>query len=98
VTFDVATSNGSAVAPDDYIELARSRTISAGDTDVVVNVEVVGNLRFELDKTFFVILDNVTNATPGNSVATVTIVDDDPQRVISDVPIEPGNNLRTQLR
>ena len=78
VSFNVSTSNGSAVAPNDYVDIVNGvGTISATATVGTVSVQVVGDTRFELNESMFVIIDQPVNATLGNSVGELTIKNDD---------------------
>ena len=88
VTFRVSSSNGAAEAGADFTDLQGNRTMDPGDILKFVTVQVVGDLRFEPDENFFVIIDNPTNAVLGNSVAEVTIINDDPILVPNEGPID----------
>ncbi len=74
------TVNGTAVAPGDYTAAsAQTATIPAGQPSVTVNIPVVGDLLFEDDEVFHVILQNpTTGVTVGDGDATVTIKNNDP--------------------
>lgn len=78
VSFDIATANGTAVAPGDYT--ARSltgRTIPAGSSSYTFTVQVHGDTDVEADETFFVNVSNVTGATLLDAQGTGTILNDD---------------------
>ena len=78
VTFDYATTDGSATAIDDYIAIDDSAVISAGDLSTTITVGIVGDTEVEADETFRIVLSNLsTNAVASADVATVTIVNDD---------------------
>jgi hypothetical protein len=81
VTFKVSTSNGGAAAGSDYTDLGvnASGTIPAGSTSTQVGITILGDLRFEIGtENFFVIIDAPTNATLGNSVGEIVLLNDDP--------------------
>ncbi len=97
VTFDIATSDVSAIAPSDYIAKAlTAQTIAAGATsytfDVVINGDTVG----EPDENFRVTLSNPLNAVIADGQANGTIVNDDalPLAKIHDVQ---GNGATTPI-
>ena len=74
VTFNIATSNGSAVAGSDYT--ARSETgryLDAGRTRLVFEVPVLGDTSPELNESFNVTLSAVSGAAlvVGNAVGTI---------------------------
>ncbi|MBN8738699.1 MAG: hypothetical protein BGP24_12270 [Lysobacterales bacterium 69-70] len=78
VGFDIATSNGSATAPSDYV--ARSltaQTIPAGASSYTFDVVINGDTQAEPDETFLVSLSNPLNATISRAQATGTIINDD---------------------
>ncbi|MDH3452263.1 MAG: hypothetical protein OEN20_07560, partial [Gammaproteobacteria bacterium] len=66
ITFDYATSDGSAIAGEDYVAAAGSGTITAGSTQTTLTVDVVGDvdshLAFgnEADEFFTMTLSNVS--------------------------------------
>jgi serine protease len=78
VTFNVATSNGSAVAGSDYS--ARSQTgryLDAGRTRQVFDVPILGDTSAEGHETFTVTLSGVSGAVLSGASATGTILNDD---------------------
>ncbi len=77
VSFDVATSNGSAQAGSDYTSVGKSRFLDAGRTRVVVEVMVNGDTSVEPDENFTVTLSNVVGAAVIDATATGTISNDD---------------------
>ena len=81
-TVSYATSDDTAVAPDDYAETSGTLTIAAGDTEGTISVPVVDDAVDEEEEESF----TLTLSAPGNAVlaggaeqvtATGTIVDDD---------------------
>ena len=77
ITFDAATSNGSATAPSDYASVAASVTIPAGTVSVQVPVTIKGDDLDEATETFSLTLSNPSNAQLGDAVGEAAIVDDD---------------------
>jgi predicted extracellular nuclease len=78
VTFDIATSDGSAQAPDDYTSAALTGvTIPEGDSTYPFDVAVNGDTTVEPDETFSVDISNVTGFDQGDTHAVRTILNDD---------------------
>ena len=97
VTFDIATSNGSATSPSDYV--ARSltaQTIPAGASSYTFDVVINGDTQAEPDETFLVTLSNPLNAAISRAQATGTLINDDalPLAKIHDVQ---GNGAATPI-
>jgi hypothetical protein len=98
VTFDYSTSNGSAVAPQDYVEVVDgSGSLVAHSVETTVLVTLKSDDFPELDKNLFIIIDNPTNAVLGSSVHEMTILNDDdftdPFDPFDDIlePVSPGD-------
>jgi predicted extracellular nuclease len=89
VTFDIATSDGTATASSgDYV--ARSvagATIPAGSTSYSFPVTVNGDTNFEPDETFAVDVTNVSGATvaDGHGIGTIRNDDEAPPVPIHDI-------------
>jgi len=78
VTFDIATSDGTATAGSDYVaKTLTSQTIPAGSTSYTFDVVVNGDRAFEANETFNVTVSNVTGAAVGDGAAVGTITNDD---------------------
>jgi hypothetical protein len=78
VTFDIATSSGSASSGTDFI--ARNlpgRLLDAGRTRWRFEVQVVGDANAEADESFQVSISNVAGAALVDGMATGTIINDD---------------------
>lgn len=78
VTFDIATSNGSAVAGSDYV--ARSQTgryLDSGRARQLFEVAILGDTLPEADEVFYVTVSNVNGAALADGSAIGTIVNDD---------------------
>jgi hypothetical protein len=78
VRFDVASASGTAASGTDFVAVAQAgRTLDAGRTSQVVNVDVLGDATVESDEAFTITLSNVSGALAGDLVATGTILSDD---------------------
>ncbi|MFT3807111.1 Calx-beta domain-containing protein [Arenimonas sp.] len=99
VTYNIATSNGTATAGSDYVAASLTgQTIPAGSTSNTFTVLINGDTAEELDETFNVTLSNVSGASIGDGVAVGTIVNDDlPVVMIDDVSIVEGNSGTKQM-
>jgi uncharacterized repeat protein (TIGR01451 family) len=102
VTFTRATADGTAMLADnDYLQLAvAGGSIAAGQTNLPIEVQIVGDTTFEGDESFSLNLTNIVNALPAGApviegmlpglTGTGTIEDDDQQptttTIISDDP------------
>ncbi len=94
VTVDYATQDGTATAADeDYVESSGTLTFVAGDTSMVISVEINDDMADEEDESLTVILTNATaDAEIGVGTATITIEDND------DSPPDPPENLAAEER
>ena len=98
-TFDITTSDGTAVGGSDYTPLTQHFDIPAGSSgSYQIHVDVLGDRQFEADETFNVTLSNVTGgATFTDNQAVGLIQNDDPDLTgapslsIGDVTITEGN-------
>ncbi|MFZ5878110.1 MAG: ExeM/NucH family extracellular endonuclease [Chloroflexota bacterium] len=100
VTFDIATSDGTATDADNDYEpnSATGVTIPEGGSSTTFNVTVNGDTTFEADETFTVSLSNVTGATVATGTGTGTIQNDDvapPNLSIANVTLAEGNTGTT---
>lgn len=78
VTVSGSTSNGTALAGQDFVSLAQRRvTFLPGQVATNVSVLVLGDPQIEPDETFFVQLSSSSNAVVAGSSAQGTIVTDD---------------------
>lgn len=70
VTFDIATSDGTAIAPEDYASVSvTGATIAAGDSSYTFTVQVNGDTEVEPDESFTVTAGNFT----GDGVIATTV-------------------------
>lgn len=98
VTFDIATSNGTATAGSDYTSRGQSRIIDAGRTTVPFEVAVLGDNVAEPDETFNVTLANVVGATIADGTAVGTIGNDDALVTPGVEPQAIGGKAASDLR
>jgi hypothetical protein len=98
--FDVnfATSNGTAIAGEDFAAASGVVRFAAGETTKTVSVTINGDTKFEANESFNVNLSNATNgATIADAIGVGTIQNDDIQAVagsvsINDMAIAEGNS------
>jgi hypothetical protein len=98
VTVGYTTTNGTAIAPDDYTANSGTLTFAAGVTQQQVTVVVQGDdLDEGTSENFTVDLSGATNATISDTQGVGTITDDDaaPSLSIDDVTVTEGNTGST---
>jgi CSLREA domain-containing protein len=78
VTVQYATANGTATAPSDYTATSGTLTFPANTPTLTqaITVQVKGDTLFESNETFFVNLNNPTNATLADGQGIGTILND----------------------
>lgn len=81
VTVAYATSDGTALAGEDYAATAGTLTVPAGNTEMAIVVPVTADPRPEHDEQFTLALSELVNAEFADAQATGTIIDDDTERV-----------------
>ena len=91
VTVQFATADGTAREGSDYRTTSGALTFASGETKKTISVPVIGDTAIERDETLVVRLSKPTNATLGTDHATVTIENDDADRV---KPVLSGLALR----
>ena len=69
VTFNYATSNGTAIAGSDYVAASGMATIPAGATSVVIQISLLANAPPSTNKTFTL---TISNASGGLAIARAT--------------------------
>lgn len=89
VAIDWATSDGSAVADDDYTADDGTVSFEPGETTASIRVSVAGDRMDEEDETFTVMLEAASGAELAGAMASVTIEDDDDPPMVS---IADGNS------
>ena len=77
ITVQVATADGTATAPGDYVSHSDTVALQPQQQRACFTVTLVDDAEAEGDETFTVTLSNPVNATLGMPVATFTIVDND---------------------
>jgi hypothetical protein len=77
-----ATTNGTAVAPDDYAAASGTLTFAKGETTKQVSVTVVADSLTEGDETFSLALRPPSTPTCPTRTGTATIRDDDTAAVV----------------
>jgi cysteine-rich repeat protein len=94
VTYNIATSNGTATAGSDYVASSlNGETIPAGQTTRSFVVTINGDTTAEANETFNVTASAVSGATVGDGAAVGTISNDDtPALSIADVATAEGNS------
>ena len=94
-TVSYATSDGTAVASDDYEEVTGTLTFEPGESIRTVSVPLVEDDREEPSENFAIVLSSATNATIDIATADGTILDDDgtPQLSIADAAGGEGSVL-----
>jgi hypothetical protein len=83
VTFTWAAQTETAVSASDFAASSGTGMIPAGSTTTTLSVPVLADTLDEPDETFTVQLSNVTGAQPVRDLGRATIVDDDPEPVVS---------------
>jgi len=79
VGVDVVTSDGTAIANDDYQSLSRTLTFADGETSKSLRVFINNDLDYTGDRTFNLTLSEPTGGvTIGTPTVEVNIIDDDP--------------------
>lgn len=77
VTVDYATADGTATAGTDYNAASGTLTINPGFLTGTITVDVLGEVAFEPNETFFVDLTNPASATIADPQGVGTITNDD---------------------
>jgi chitinase len=94
VTYNIGTSNGTAIAGSDYVSRSlASEAIPAGQTSRTFTVTVNGDTALEPNETFGVTISGVAGATVFDGFAVGNIINDEgPTLTIADVAIAEGNS------
>jgi uncharacterized repeat protein (TIGR01451 family) len=94
VTVDFFTSNGSALAGNDYTATNGTLTFPPGILQATVNVPVIGNNVYEPDITFFLNLTNAFNGIIRNAqgIGTITSPNPIPCLSIGDLSVVKGSS------
>ncbi len=99
ITFNVSTSDGTAVDGTDYKGGNVQVTFQAGESSHQIGIPIAGNTLHENNRTFFLHFSSPQNAILSRNQAVVTIVDNDPLPTISvdPVTVNEGNSGVTTL-
>jgi chitinase len=97
VSVNFTTSDGTAIAGNDYQSTSGTLTFAPWETLQPVTVLVNGDRTVEPHETFFVNLSSATNATIADGEGVATIVDDEPRVSISDVTRTEGKKGKPNL-
>jgi hypothetical protein len=97
VSFDWATTAGTATVGVDYVAASGSKTMAAGLTNTTVGITVNGDVVDEANENFGITLSTPGNATIGDGSGVATITDDDaaPTLSVNDVSVTEGNTGTT---
>jgi len=92
VTFEYATSNGDAIAGQDYSSKTGLVTIAAGDQIATVSIDSLEDLIDEDSEAFNLILSNVSGATLKSTSVNLVLNDNDdaPEVSILDTTVSEG--------
>ena len=83
VTADYATSDGTAVAGDDYTSTSGTITIPAGSTTATITIPITDDALYEGSENFSVVLTNITGVGSGTTTITVKLVDAEAAPILS---------------
>ncbi len=97
VTFNFATSDGTATAGSDYVSTSlAAQSIPAGSLSKTISVPVNGDTVFEADEVFYGNISAASGATISDAQGVGTILNDDvataPSLSIADVAVAEGNS------
>src|SRR4051794_24889086 len=79
VEFDYTTVDGSATAGQDYKAMSGHLTIPPGGTIYGDAIPINGDMTYEPDEDFTIVVSNPKNATLATTSSKVTLVNDDPR-------------------
>ncbi len=77
ITFNYTTSDGTAKSGSDYVAKSGSATITAGQFFTDLQISSVQNSLYEKAETYAVSISGAQGATISNSIATITLNDDE---------------------
>ena len=95
IQVDYATSDGTALAGNDYSETRGTLTFAPGEISKSVGVTVNGDTLHEVEETFLLTLSNPVNAalgTPSQGTGTISNDDAAPTLTINDAAVTEGNS------
>jgi large repetitive protein len=99
VTVDYATGAGTATSGADYVATSGTLTFTPGETNKMINVNVIGDLVAEPDESFQVNLSNGVGALLTDASGLGTIIDDEavPAVSVNDASVQEGNGGSANL-
>ena len=77
ITVEYATSNGSAIAGEDFVNISGTLVFTPGEFIKLVLVDIIGDTKDEPNETLTLTLSNPVNAPLGDDIGVGTIIDDD---------------------
>jgi hypothetical protein len=99
VNISYTTQDGTALAGTDYTPISGVLTIPKGITQATLTVPVIGNTVDQLNRTFSMVLSNISGAAFANGqsteTGTATILDDDGPAITIDDQSAPEGNTGT---
>ncbi len=100
ISVNYTTADGTATAGSDYTTASGALTFSAGETQKVINVSVIGDTADEPDETFLVQLTTTAAVDLIDAEAVGTIADDDGFSALSvdDATVSEGNSGTTAMQ
>jgi hypothetical protein len=83
ISLGYETTDATAVSPSDYVAASEALTLLPGETSKTIQISTVSDALDEENELFFLRLVSAENASPRMSLATGTILDDDPAPTLS---------------
>ena len=96
VTVNYRTENGTAEAGSDYQTSSGVLGFEPGQTAQMVPVALFGDTLFEIDETFFVVLDGATGAVLADARGRGTIRNDDRRAPPAEITIQGDGEIETR--
>ena len=99
VTVDYATGGGTATSASDYEATSGTVTFTPGETNKVIDANIIGDLVLEPDESFQVNLSNPVGASLIDASGLGTIIDDEgaPAVSVNDASVQEGNGGTANL-
>jgi len=101
IGIDIATTDGTAIAGEDYTARAETITVPAGTASFPIAIAVSGDVDIEDDETLTLTLSNPVGVTVQTASATGTIVNDDvtnpSELTISNATLDEGDSGRSEM-
>ncbi|MCB0116175.1 MAG: DUF11 domain-containing protein, partial [Caldilineaceae bacterium] len=87
-----STTNGTAIAGEDYQVVTNTLSIPAGQSQITFTVPLLDDAVAESTETFSVLLSNPSGATLADAAGTGTILDDEPSPKLSIADVNVGES------